>query len=129
MVTMMDSFGVNIRMVCAGRPQGNGQAEKYVDILKEKMKAIMAEISSHKKKFCSILYILLILFFILWGEELPDNWDQTIMHTALMGLRTDPSTAHGYAPSELLLGRKLVYPIEMDKKCIDLSGNFFSQIY
>ena len=50
MVTMMDSFGVKIRMVCAGRPQGNGQAEKYVDILKEKMKAIMAEISSHKKQ-------------------------------------------------------------------------------
>ena len=46
------------------------------------------------------------------------------MHTALMGLRTDPSTAHGYAPSELLLGRKLVYPVEFDKKCIDLSGNF-----
>ena len=46
------------------------------------------------------------------------------MHTALMGLRTDPSTAHGYAPSELLLGRKLVYPIELDKQCIDLTGNF-----
>jgi len=48
------------------------------------------------------------------------------MHTALMGLRTDPSTAHGYAPSELLLGRKLVYPIELKKNDIDLSGNLFT---
>ena len=48
------------------------------------------------------------------------------MHTALMGLRTDPSTAHGYAPSELLLGRKLVYPIELKKSDIDLSGNLFT---
>ena len=42
------------------------------------------------------------------------------MHTALMGVRTDPSTAHGYAPSELLLGRKLVYPIELKKKPLTL---------
>ena len=67
LVTMMDSFGVKIRMVCAGRPQGNGQAEKYVDILKEKMKTIMAEISSHKKIFFSKLffqyYIYCNIFF------------------------------------------------------------------
>ena len=48
------------------------------------------------------------------------------MQTALMGLRTDPSTAHGYAPSELLLGRKLVYPIELQKNVIDLTGNYFT---
>ena len=47
------------------------------------------------------------------------------MHTALMALRSDPSTAHGYAPAELLLGRKLVYPLELKKKDIDLSGNSF----
>ena len=32
-----------------------------------------------------------------------------------MVLRTDPSIATGYAPGELLLGRKLVYPIEIEK--------------
>ena len=131
-MTMMDQFGVDIRMISAGRPQGNGQAEKYVDILKEKMKAIMAEISSQKNllylnlQFCAKNYMYSWIFFILWGEELPDNWDQTIMHTALMGVRTDPSTAHGYAPSELLLGRKLVYPIELKKNAIDLTGNYFT---
>ena len=53
MVTMMDNFGVEIRVISAGRPQGNGQAEKYVDILKEKMKAIMAELS---KCFFFLIY-------------------------------------------------------------------------
>jgi len=51
------------------------------------------------------------------------------MHTALMGVRTDPSTAHGYAPSELLLGRKLVYPIELKKNAIDLTGNYFTSTF
>ena len=46
-----------------------------------------------------------------------------------MGVRTDPSTAHGYAPSELLLGRKLVYPIELKKKAIDLTGNYFTSTF
>ena len=40
-----------------------------------------------------------------------------------MVLRSDPSVAHGFAPGELLLGRKLVYPVELDEKEIDLSGN------
>ena len=47
------------------------------------------------------------------------------MHTALMVLRSDPSVAHGYAPGELLLGRKLVYPIELEESEIDLEGNYF----
>jgi len=58
-MTLMDHFGVEIRIISAGRPQGNGQAEKYVDILKEKMKAIMAEISSQKKTF-----IFRFIFFV-----------------------------------------------------------------
>ena len=41
-----------------------------------------------------------------------------------MAIRSDPSSAHGYAPAELLLGRKLIYPIELSKSDIDLSGNF-----
>ena len=45
-----------------------------------------------------------------------------------MAVRSDPSTAHGYAPAELLLGRKLVYPIEILKKEIDFTGNYFINI-
>ena len=41
-----------------------------------------------------------------------------------MVLRSDPSCATGYAPGELLLGRKLVYPIELEKSEVDLTGNF-----
>ena len=41
---LMNQFDVEIRPIHAGHPQSNGQAEKYVDILKEKMKAIMAEV-------------------------------------------------------------------------------------
>ena len=49
----MSSFGVSVRTIHAGHPQSNGQAEKYVGILKEKMKAIMAEVCNNffcKKK-------------------------------------------------------------------------------
>ena len=41
-----------------------------------------------------------------------------------MVLRSDPSVATGYAPAELLLGRKLVYPIELEKSEVDLTGNY-----
>ena len=41
-----------------------------------------------------------------------------------MVLRSDPSCATGYAPGELLLGRKLIYPIEIEKSEVDLTGNF-----
>lgn len=44
------------------------------------------------------------------------------MYTALQILRTDPATANGFAPAELLIGRKLVYPLEIAKKEIDFSG-------
>ena len=37
------SFGVNIRITSAGRPQGNGQAEAMVKKLKQRMKALMSE--------------------------------------------------------------------------------------
>ena len=45
-----------------------------------------------------------------------------------MVLRSDPSCATGYAPGELLLGRKLVYPIELEKSEVDLTGNFYCSI-
>ena len=38
-----DSFGVEIRIIATGRPQGNGQAEAMVKNLKQKMMACMSE--------------------------------------------------------------------------------------
>ncbi len=40
---LMNLFNVEVRPIHAGHPQSNGQVEKYVGILKEKMKVIMAE--------------------------------------------------------------------------------------
>ncbi len=95
-----EAFGVDIRIISAGRPRGNGLAEGRVKVLKEKMRALMCE----------------------RGSELPKNWDQTILYEALSILRADPSRATGFAPAELLLGRPLVYPFELKKKDIDFSG-------
>ncbi len=36
-------FGVNIRLISAGRPKANGQAEAVVKTIKQKMKALMSE--------------------------------------------------------------------------------------
>ena len=61
-------YGVDPRCISAGRPQANGQAEAYVKQIKEKMRALMSELS----------------------EDLPNNWDETNMHTALQTIRSDP---------------------------------------
>ena len=37
-------------------------------------------------------------------------------------LRCDQSTATGFAPAELMIGRSLVYPIQFTQEDIDLSG-------
>lgn len=94
-------FGVTIRVTSAGRPQGNGQAEAYIGSFKNKLYALVVEGGSH---------------------VIPDTWDETLMHRALQILRSDPSIATGYAPMELLLGRKPIYPIELSQASIDLSG-------
>ena len=62
-------------------------------------------------------------------DEYPDNWDETLFYTALQILRSDPSSAHGYAPGALLLGRPLVYPMELDKKDINFEGSYQIKIY
>ena len=41
---------------------------------------------------------------------------------SLQILRADPACAHGFAPAELLLGRKLVYPCELERSEIDFEG-------
>ena len=97
---MLQLYGVEPRIIASGRPQSNGQAEAYVKQIKAKMKAIMSE----------------------HAEDLPNNWDQTILHSALQTVRSDPSVATGYAPGEILLGRKLVYPIELDRMDVDFTG-------
>ena len=84
---LADDFKCEIRVISAGSPQANGQAEAYVKNLKTKMKAIMAASDQ---------------------EELPDNWDESLMYLALQAVRCDPAISTGYAPAELLLGRQLV---------------------
>ena len=37
-------------------------------------------------------------------------------------IRCDPSSATGYAPAELVMGRKVVYPFELEKRDIDMTG-------
>ena len=101
---LLTSFGTEIRMISAGRPQANGQVERAVENLKQKMKALM---SAH-------------------DSDLPSNWDQSILYAALSVLRGDPASASGYAPASLMLGRELVYPIELQDMEIDLSGTEFT---
>ena len=45
------------------------------------------------------------------------------MQNALQILRTDPSSATGFSPAELILGRKLVYPFEIETMDVDFDGN------
>ena len=103
---LAERFNCPIRVTSSGRPQSNGQAEAYVKNLKRKYKAFMVDASQ---------------------EKLPINWDESLMHLASQALRCDPSTATGYAPAELILGRKLVYPIELNKDDVDLSGTEFTK--
>ena len=99
-------FNCPIRVISAGRPQANGQAEAYVKQMKARIQAKMVEASQ---------------------DELPDNWDESLLPYALQVLRADPSCASGYAPAELLLGRQLVYPIELENTEIDFSGTTLAQ--
>jgi len=55
------------------------------------------------------------------AEELQKDWDQVLLYQALSILRTDPASAHGFAPAQLLLGRPVVYPFELTKREIDLT--------
>ena len=102
---MLEEYGVDPRVISAGRPQSNGQAERYVGIIKGKILAMMSETS----------------------ETLPDNWDETLFHRALQAVRSDPHTGSGYAPGQILLGRPLVYPIEISKMDIDFEGTEFTK--
>ena len=103
--TLKENFKVETRVISAGRPQANGQVEIYVGQVKAKMRALMSE----------------------HGDELPPNWDQSILHHALQIVRSDPSCATGFAPAELLLGRPLVYPLELKKRDVDFSGKTRTQ--
>ena len=94
-------FNVDVRVISAGRPQGNGQVEVYVKSLKNKMYALMVEGGSH---------------------TLPNNWDDTLLYRALQIIRSDPSVATGFSPMELMLGRKPIFPIEFDHKEVDFTG-------
>ena len=45
-----------------------------------------------------------------------------MLHTALQIIRSDVAVGTGFPPIELLLGRKVIYPIEIDKKDFDITG-------
>jgi len=45
-----------------------------------------------------------------------------VLQNALQLLRCDTTEATGFAPAELMIGRKLVYPIEFSTSETDLSG-------
>ena len=68
-------FNCDISISSAGRSQGNGQAEAYVKVVKNKMKARMVEASSN---------------------QLCDRWDESLLYFALQVVRSDPSGASGY---------------------------------
>jgi len=44
------------------------------------------------------------------------------MYLGLQIIRSDPSSAHGYAPGKIMLARALVYPCEIDKDDVDFEG-------
>jgi hypothetical protein len=49
------------------------------------------------------------------------------LHASLQAVRADPSCASGFAPAEMLLGRKLIWPIEFKKKEVDFTGTKMTQ--
>ena len=44
------------------------------------------------------------------------------MYLGLQIIRSDPSSAHGYVPGEIMFARALVYPCEIDKDDVDFEG-------
>jgi len=104
MEILRESFGIEIRVIKAGRPMANGQAESAVKNLKSKMKLLSMENA----------------------EKFGDNWDGTVLHNALQILRCDPSSATGFSPAELIMGRPVVYPFELRQSDIDFSGVLFT---
>lgn len=121
------SYGVKIRVTKAGKPMANGQAEAMVKNIKNKLKMLMYNesnqpfficirfrISTKKYRFCSD------------SNELPDSWDTILLPYALQAIRVDPASAHGYSPAQLMLGRPLFYPFELERKDVDVTGTFFT---
>ena len=88
-------------MIARGRPQANGIAESQVKNVKRHLKSLILEKG---------------------GDKYPDDWDDTILYTALQILRSDPACAHGFAPAELMIGRPLVFPLELHNEDIDFAG-------
>ena len=60
--------------------------------------------------------------YLFWGNEFPRGWDGTVLHSALQMVRCDQSSATGFAPAELMIGRPLVYPIQFSREDLDLTG-------
>ena len=92
--------------------------------IKDKLKMQMFSSGTTKDKL-----ILFHDFNFLGSNSLPINWDTVLLPCALQAIRCDPSTAHGFAPAALMLGRPLYYPVEITKRDIDLTGNVFIKLF
>ncbi len=55
-----DSFNVDVRVISAGHPQSNGQAEAMVGTIKDNMKAFMTEICN--QVLCSFFGIKTLVY-------------------------------------------------------------------
>ena len=55
--------------------------------------------------------------------DLPLDWCEAPLHTVAASMRFDPHSAHGQAPASLLLGRKIVFPLEMKIQKPTFEGN------
>ena len=99
-------FGVDYRGIKGGRPCENGQAESAVKLLKNKIKMIALDRGEAD------------------DNKWPAEWDGMVLQNALQMLRCDPTRATGFAPAELMIGRKLVYPVEFSTSfsAIDFTG-------
>lgn len=94
MKELLKNFDCDIKVTVGGNPQSNGQAEIFIKTIKERINAVL----------CDLNY------------ELPSNWGNTIFPQVLCGLRCSPSCATGMIPTEILLGRKLKFPFELNRE-------------
>ena len=54
---------------------------------------------------------------------MPVAWRDTIFPQILCSMRCSPSCATKLVPAEVLLGRKLLYPLQIEKMILENKGN------
>jgi hypothetical protein len=92
MKELFNRFRCTIKVTCGGNPKSNGQVEIFMKTVKERINALQVD----------------------YDYELPSDWDVTLFPQVLCGLRCSPAHATGKIPAELLLGRDLKFPFELN---------------